>query len=109
MWSHAYLVKVRLQKVHLRLILQQPWPEGLVEILLLQHHLDVSWSVVDLRRGGIDFGVELELDGVGGLLSLGVALECEATGLHVELDLVFRYIWYADRKEDVVSLRVGCA
>jgi hypothetical protein len=45
--------------------------------------------VVDLRRIRVDVCVELELDCVCGLLGLGVALEGEAAGLDVELDLLF--------------------
>ena len=78
-----YLVKVGLQEVVLLLLLQQARPVLLAELLLLQHHLDIPLRVVDFGRGGVDLGVELELDCVLRLPGLGVAGEVNVCGLHV--------------------------
>lgn len=95
--------------MHLRLILEQSRPVFRRELLLLQHHLDVARGVVDLAGGGVDVGVEVELDGVGGLLGFRVALEVERGGLDVELDLLFGDVGDGDGEEDVVFLRFGFA
>ena len=60
--------------------------------------------MVDLRAGGVDLGVEFELDGVRGFLRFRVALEGKGAGLDVELDLLFRDVRHGDGEEDVVLL-----
>ena len=93
--------------MHLGLILEQSRPEVLVELLLLQHHLDVARGVVDLGGRAGDFGVEVARAGVGGLLGVGVALEGEGGGLDVELDLLFGHVRHGDGEEDVVLFFVA--
>ena len=65
---HAYLVEVSLQEVHLLVVLEQSGPELLLELLLAQHKLDVTASVVDLGFLGVDLGVELKLECICDLL-----------------------------------------
>jgi hypothetical protein len=55
------LVKVGLQEVDLLSILQEPWPEFLLELLLSQNHLDILSGVVDLALLLVNLSVELEL------------------------------------------------
>jgi len=43
----------------LLVLLEQPRPELLFELLLAQHQLDVTARVVDLGLGGVDLGEEL--------------------------------------------------
>ena len=93
--------------MHLRLILQQSRPELLGELLLLQHQLDVPRGVVSLRLLRVDLGVELQLDGVVGLLCRAVAGEVEVGGLDVELQGLGIDVGDGDGEENVVLLRVG--
>lgn len=58
--------------------------------------------MVDLARLRVDRGVEVQRDGVGGLLGFAEALEVEAVGLDVELDLVFSDVGDRDGEEDVI-------
>lgn len=44
----THLIKIRLQKVHFRLILQQTRPVLLIQLLLLQDQLDGARGVVNL-------------------------------------------------------------
>ena len=48
----------------LRLILEQAWPELLLELLLAQYHCDIATAVAYLGLLGVDLGEELEVDGV---------------------------------------------
>lgn len=68
MLRYAYLVEVGLQEVHLLVVLEQPGPELLLELLLAQHKLDVTASVVNLGLLGVDLGVKLELERICDLL-----------------------------------------
>ncbi len=95
--------------MHLRLVLQQSRPELLVELLLLQHELNVSGRVIDLGFGGLDLGVELQLHRVRRLLGLREALEAEAAGLDVELDLLLVDIWDGDGEVHMVLFGVARA
>jgi hypothetical protein len=54
--------------VHLLVVLEQPGPELLLELLLAQHKLDVTASVVNLGLLGVDLGVKLELERICDLL-----------------------------------------
>ena len=56
------LVEVSLQEVDLLRILQEPWPELLLQLLLSQNQLNVFGGVVNLALLLINLGVELELD-----------------------------------------------
>jgi hypothetical protein len=56
------LVEVSLQEVDLLRILQEPWPELLLQFLLSQNQLNVFGGVVNLALLLINLGVELELD-----------------------------------------------
>lgn len=105
----TYPVKVRLQEVHLLGILQQPRPVSLVQLLLLQHHLDGARRVVDLAGGRVDGGVQIELDVVVGLFRLAVARKGHALRLHVQLDLGGVDIRHRNRQEDVVLYRFRLA
>ena len=58
----SYLIEVSLQEVDLLRVLEQPWPELLLQLLLAEDHLDVLGGVVDLAVLDIDLGVELQLD-----------------------------------------------
>lgn len=80
------LIKVRLQEVNLLGILQQSWPELLLELLLSQHHLDVLECVVDLALLLIDLSVEVEVDGVRSLQRLRVALEGQSLWFELQLE-----------------------
>lgn len=79
----------------------------LIQLLLLQHHLDIPRGMVDLARRGIDVGVEVELHGVGALFGFRVALEVEGGGLEVEFDFPFRHVGHGDGEEDVVFCVFG--
>jgi hypothetical protein len=56
------LIEVSLQEVDLLRILQEPWPELLLQFLLSQNQLNVFGGVVNLALLLINLGVELELD-----------------------------------------------
>ena len=56
------LVEVSLQEVNLLRILQEPWPELLLQFLLSQNPLDIFGGVVNFARLLVNLGVELELD-----------------------------------------------
>ena len=94
--------------MHLRLILQQPGPVLLAQLLLLHHHLDIALGMMDLGGRGVDLGVEVQLDGILGLLGLRVAREVDVRGLHVELDLLGVDVRHGDGQEDVVLFGFGC-
>ena len=103
--SNTHLVKVRLQKMHSRLLLHQARPVLGGQLRLLQHHLDIARGVVNLAGGGVDLGVEVEVDVVIGLLRLAVAREIDVSGLDVELDFLGVDVWDGDGEEDVVLFR----
>lgn len=101
------LVEVGLEEVHLFRLLEQARPVLLGQLLLAQLHLNVASRVVDLARGRVDLGVELELDMVGLLEGVGVTGECETGGLHVQLDIGRWHIGDVDGEVDKVLLGVG--
>lgn len=88
--------------MHLLRILEQTRPVGLTKLLLLQHKLNGTRRVVCLGSGRVNVGVEIEGDGVVGLLGLGVTGEGQATGLNIELDLLGVDVGDCDGEEDVV-------
>jgi hypothetical protein len=53
--------------VHLLVVLEEPGPELLLELLLAQHKCDIAAAVLDLGLLGIDLGEELKVDSVGDL------------------------------------------
>jgi hypothetical protein len=59
--------------MYLRLILEQPWPVFLLELLLPQDHLDVLGGVVGLGVGDVDLGEEGDIQVVRGFLAVGRA------------------------------------
>lgn len=71
------LVKVGLQEVNLRRILQQAWPELLLELLLSQDQRNVLGSVVDLGLFLDDLAPEGKLEVVVAFERVGVAGEGE--------------------------------
>lgn len=81
------LVEVGLQEVDLLCVLQQPWPELLLQLLLSQDHLDVLGGVVYLALLRVDLAVEFKLDMVVSLEGVRVAGEAEGGRLQVELEL----------------------
>lgn len=54
--------------MHFLAVLEQPGPELLLELLLAQHKLDITASVVDLGLLRVDLGVKLELERICDLL-----------------------------------------
>ena len=59
-----------LEEVELLLVLQQTRPVLLLELLLSEDQLDTARRVVDLALLGVDLGVQVKLDVVGGLLGV---------------------------------------
>lgn len=93
--------------MHLRLVLQQPWPVFLLELLLPQDQLDILGSVVGLRFSDVDLREELNVQVVGRLLAVGRAGEGQAIGGQVELERFGGNIGHGDGQEDVVLFDVG--
>ena len=56
------LVEVGLQEVDLLSILQEPWPELFLQLLLSQDYLNVLGGVVNLALLLVNLSVELELE-----------------------------------------------
>lgn len=71
--------------MHLLIVLEQPRPKFLLELLLAQHQLNVAAGMVNLGFLGVNLGVEFELDGIGDLLGRRGALEAQLGGLQVKL------------------------
>lgn len=101
------LVEVGLQEVDLLCILQESWPELLLQLLLSQNHLDILSGVIDLARADINFTVELKLDMVVSLERVGVAREGEGLGLEVELEVCRLDVGYGDSQINEVLSCVG--
>lgn len=101
------LVKVGLEEVDTLGVLEQPRPVFLLELLLLQLDLDVLAGVVDLALGGVNLGVELELDVVLLLESGGSSGEVECGGLEVELDVVLGHVRDGECQVDKVLFGIG--
>jgi hypothetical protein len=80
-------VKVGLEVVDLLGLLEQAGPVLLLELLLLELELDVLAGVEGLGLGGVDLGVELDVELVRPLQGVGVTLEGDALGLDVELQV----------------------
>ena len=81
------LVEVGLQEVNLLGVLQESWPEFLLQLLLSQVKLDVLGGVVDLALLLVDLTEELELEVVISLEGVRVAGEGERLRLEVELQI----------------------
>lgn len=81
------LVEVGLQEVNLLGVLQESWPEFLLQLLLSQVKLDVLGGVVDLALLLVDLTVELELEVVISLERIRVTGEGERLRLEVELQI----------------------
>jgi len=101
------LIEISLQEVNLLRILQQSWPELLLELLLPQNHLDVLGRVVDLAGRNVDLIVEIELHLVIPLERLGVTGEGERLRLQIELQLGWLDIRYGDGQVDEVLFGLG--
>lgn len=101
------LVKVGLEEMHLLGLLEQAGPVGVVEVLLAQLDLDVAGCVVDLALGGVDLGVELELEVIRALERLRGAREGQAGGLEIELEARRGHVGHVDGEVDEVLLGVG--
>ena len=72
---NGYLIKIRLQEMHLLALLQQPRPVLLLHLLFLQHKHHISRRMMRLAVLGVDFGVKFEFYVVSCLLRIGVAGE----------------------------------
>ena len=81
------LVEVSLQEVDLLRILQEPWPELLLQLLLSQDDLNVLGGVVNLALLLVNLSVELELEVVVSLERVRVAGEGKRLGLQVKLEI----------------------
>jgi hypothetical protein len=81
------LVEVGLQEVDLLSILQEPWPELLLQLLLSQDDLNVFGGVVNLALLLVNLSVELELEVVVSLERVRVAGEGKRLGLQVKLEI----------------------
>jgi hypothetical protein len=81
------LVEVGLQEVDLLSILQEPWPELLLQLLLSQDDLNVLGGVVNLALLLVNLSVELELEVVVSLERVRVAGEGKRLGLQVKLEI----------------------
>ena len=99
-----YLVKIRLQEMHSLAVLQQSWPILLVELLLPQNKAHIGARCMRLGVLDIDLSVEFKLNVIGSFLGFASAGEGEAGGF--EIDLGFVGIRCANRKVNVISLRV---
>lgn len=96
------LVEVGLEEVDLLRILQQPWPELLLELLLSQDKLNVLGGVADFALLLVDLAVELKLDSIVSLQRVRVAFEAERCWLQVELEFGGLDIGNGDREVDEV-------
>ena len=105
--SIPYLVEVRLQKVHLLAILQQPGPVLNLQFLLPQHKFHIAGCVMCLAVLRIDLIVEGELQVVVDFLGVTVAGESEGSGGQVDLGGRGRYIGSANCEVDVVTFWIG--
>lgn len=94
--------------MHLFIVLQQPWPKLLLQLLLLELQLDVLGGVRDLALGWVDLPVELELDGIVALQAVAVAAEVDGGGLQIELEVGFLDVWDGDGQVDEVLGGFGC-
>jgi hypothetical protein len=92
--------------VHLLVVLEEPGPELLLELLLAQHKCDIAAAVLDLGLLGVDLGEELKVDSVGDLFWCRGALEAELCGLQVELEVWLGNVGGDNGEEDVVLLSV---
>lgn len=88
-------------------LLQQPWPELLLELLLPKHELDVLARVARLALLRHDLVVEGHLQVVGALERFAVAGEGQACGLEVQLQVRRWHVWDGDGEVDIVLLGVG--
>jgi len=103
------LVEVGLQEVHLLCVLQQSWPELLLQLLLSQDHLDVLARGVDLALRWVNLGIEVKLELIVSLEGVRVAGEGEGGWFQVKLELGCLDIGYGDGQVDVVLRGIGRA
>lgn len=103
------LVEVGLQEVHLLCVLQQSWPELLLQLLLAQDQLDVLARGVDLALRWVNLGIEVKRELVVSLEGVRVAGEREGGWLQVELKLGCLDVGYGDGQVDVVLCGIGRA
>lgn len=101
------LVEVSLQEVDLLCVLQQSWPELLLQLLLSQNHLDVLGGVVDLALLRVDLAIELKLDIVVSLEGIRVSGEGKGGRLEVELELGCLDVRYANGQINEVLSGLG--
>lgn len=101
------LVEVGLQELDLLRLLQQAGPVLLLKLLLAQLQLDIPGGVVDLAVLRVDLGPEVELDMVGALQRVGVAVEGQRRGLQVKLEAFLGDVRHGDGQVDKVLLGVG--
>lgn len=101
------LVEVGLEEMETLLLLEKTGPVLFLEILLLELDLDVLGGVVDLALGGVDIGIELEVDVVLALERLGGTGEGEGVGLEVQLDVILRDVRDRDGQVDEVLAGIG--
>jgi hypothetical protein len=102
----THLVKVGLQEVDLRLVLEQARPELLLELLLAEDKCDIATAVLDLGLLGVDLGEELEVNSVGDLFRCRGTLKAELCRLQIELQVGLWDIGGDNGEEDVVLLGV---
>lgn len=105
----TYLVKVGLQEVYARLVLEKSWPVILLEFLLAQYKFNVAGSVVNLALLRVNLLEELKFHSICCFLCLRVALEVEVRRLDIESDLLWVDIRYRDCEVDVVFLSIRAA
>lgn len=101
------LVEIGLEELDLGSILQQTRPVFLLELLLAQLHLDVAGRVVNVARLHINLGVKREFDMVCALEGIRVTVEGQGSGLEVQLQVLFGYIWDGDGQVDEVLRGIG--
>ena len=87
-------------------VLEEARPVLLLEFLLVELELNVLAGVVNLGPLGVDLGEELNVELVGLLQGLGVALEGESLGLQVQLEVGRGDVRDGDGEPDEVLLGV---
>ena len=90
-------IEIRLEVVHLGLVLGQAGPVLLSEFLLLQFGLDLHAGVQDLGLVRVDRGIELKIKVVGSLEGVGAAAKREGLVLDVQFQVVLGDVGDDDR------------
>jgi hypothetical protein len=101
------LIEVSLQEVDLLRVLQEPWPELLLQLLLSQDDLNVLSGVVNLALLLVDLSVELELEVVVSLERVRVAGEGKSLWLEAQLQVGRFDVRYRDGEIDEVLCGIG--